>query len=342
MQVFSRFAKSDFAKYPFLKAATKHAALPDLTIEDLGNPQYERILNRAEERIEEAVLYAFVTRNQKIDEDIEIISFPVAVMLALATQHEFIKKRYALAEANGASEELQREPREKILELARDFQWKATLNFSHEGLPHEFLVSFVDYLRNTTHLRGSEWKLVNRPLSNGNVYLSKDDVIRLLKEEIQKRVEKRLGIREHPVFPAKVTVTAERLKNLVSDKIGKSEIEGFPETVTENAFPPCVAALYRAFTTGRHLSHVGRFTLTSFLLSVGMPTGKVIELFHSVSDFDERMTRYQVEHIAGEKGSATRYIPPKCDTLKTHGVCLDPDQLCQRIRHPLAYYKRKV
>jgi DNA primase large subunit len=73
-----------------------------------------------------------------------------------------------------------------------------------------------------------------------------------------------------------------------------------------------------------------------------MPIENVIELFKNFSDFNERMTRYQVEHIAGERGSRTRYIPPKCDTLKTHGVCANPDTLCQKIRHPLSYYKKKL
>jgi DNA primase large subunit len=100
--------------------------------------------------------------------------------------------------------------------------------------------------------------------------------------------------------------------------------------------------LYQAFSSGRHLSHIGRFTLTSFLVSIGMPSEKVIELFKNISDFNERMTRYQVEHIAGEKGSRTRYATPKCDTLRTHGVCTNPDNLCRKIRHPLGYYRRKV
>jgi len=72
-----------------------------------------------------------------------------------------------------------------------------------------------------------------------------------------------------------------------------------------------------------------------------MPPEKVIDLFKSFSDFNERMTRYQVEHIAGERGSRTRYIPPKCGTLKTHGVCINPDELCKRVHHPLAYYRIK-
>jgi DNA primase large subunit len=73
-----------------------------------------------------------------------------------------------------------------------------------------------------------------------------------------------------------------------------------------------------------------------------MPPEKVIELFRNISDFNERMTRYQVEHIAGERGSRTPYISPKCDTLKTHGVCTNPDELCKRIHHPLTYYRIRL
>ncbi|MFX0067238.1 MAG: hypothetical protein ACFFC7_34335 [Candidatus Hermodarchaeota archaeon] len=94
--------------------------------------------------------------------------------------------------------------------------------------------------------------------------------------------------------------------------------------------------------SGHSISHVGRFALTSFLVNTGMTVGNVIDLFRSMSDFDERMTRYQVEHIAGVRGSQTRYIPPRCDTLRTHGVCLRPDEICKKVRHPLAYYRRKL
>lgn len=33
------------------------------------------------------------------------------------------------------------------------------------------------------------------------------------------------------------------------------------------------------------------------------------------------MMHYQVEHIAGMRGSGARYIPPKCETMRTHGLC---------------------
>jgi DNA primase large subunit len=338
---FSKFAKNDYAKYPFLKAATRYMKLPDLKIQDLADPSLERILKRAEERLEEAILYTIVSHNPQRDEDVEIMSFPVAIMLAVATEDSFIKKRYALAEANQAYEDLRSEHKEKILEFAKNFGWKIAAN-TVLSTPYEFLVSFADYLRNTTHLREKEWKLVNRVLSNGNVYLRTEETARLLKEEVRKHVEKRLEVQELPKFPQKIIQTAEKIKKLSIEKIGKSEVEEFPKTIVQTAFPPCIRSLYEAISTGRHLSHVGRFTLTSFLVSIGMSPENVIELFRNFSDFNERMTSYQVQHIAGDRGSRTRYIPPRCDTLQTHGVCVNPDETCRRIRHPLGYYRRKI
>ena len=57
-----------------------------------------------------------------------------------------------------------------------------------------------------------------------------------------------------------------------------------------------------AASHGRHFGHVGRFTLTSFLLTIGMPPEKVAEVFKTSSDYNARLTRYQVEHIAGSTG----------------------------------------
>jgi DNA primase large subunit len=73
-----------------------------------------------------------------------------------------------------------------------------------------------------------------------------------------------------------------------------------------------------------------------------MPTEKIIDLFRASSDFNERMTRYQVEHIAGKRGSMTRYKPPKCDMSKTHGLCVGDDKACRGVTHPLAYYSKAI
>lgn len=336
----AKFAENDLAKYPFLKAAAEYMKMPDLKIEDLTSPDLEEILRRAEERVEEAILYTRVSRNLK-KVDIEISSYPVAILLTIATGNPFIKKRYALAEAKQAYEDFKGEPKEKILGIAQNFGWNISENNAPE-MPYEFSLPFSDYLRNITHLRDKKWKLVNRFLMKGNVYLNQNETARLLSEEVRKHIEKRLEVKELPKLPPKIMEIAEKIKKLSVEKIGKAEMEGFPKAIVQTAFPPCINALYEAASAGRHLPHVGRFTLTSFLINIGMTPENVNDLFKSFSDYSERMTRYQVEHIAGERGSRTRYTPPKCETLQTHGVCTNPDEICKKVRHPLSYYRRKI
>jgi DNA primase large subunit len=334
------FTKSDLAKYPFLKENTEYIRNLHLKVEDLEKPEFTQILERAEERVTEALLYTIVDRKTR-NEEIEILSFPVAIMLTIATKNNFLKKRYALAEAKRTFEDLKEENRQRILQLARTFDW--TLNPTEQNYPgFEFTVGFADYLRNATHLRDKKWKLINRVLSKGVVLVSKNETSRLLSEEVRRHIEKRLETKELPDFPKNIMKIAEKINKLAAEKIGKSEIEEIPKVMVQEAFPPCISSLYLAFSSGRHLSHIGRFALTSFLINIGMPPESVIELFKNISDFNEKMTRYQVEHIAGETGSRTRYLPPKCDTLQTHGVCTNPDEICRRIRHPLSYYRISI
>lgn len=336
----AKFSKSDLAKYPFLKETTEYVKKLDLKVEDLAGPSFAGVFERAEDRVEEAILYTSTGKRLR-NAEVEILSFPAAILLVIATEDRFIKKRYALAEAKQANEEMRLEPKEKVMAIAQNFGWNLAEN-NNSQIAREFSLGFIDYVKNTPHLRDRRWKLVNRVLVAGNVYLTRNEVTRLLSEEVRRHIEKRLEVKGLPVLPTVIKETAEKIRKLSIEKIGKAEMEGFPKAIVQTAFPPCIESLYQAFSSGRHLSHIGRFTLTSFLINIGMPPEKVVELFRNISDFNERMTRYQVEHIAGERGSRTRYITPKCDTLKTHSVCTNPDKLCQETRNPLGYYKKKL
>jgi len=334
------FTKNDLAKYPFLKETAEYIKPLDLQIGDLTSIGMDQLLKRAEERVNEAIINRIVNRNLK-KIDLEILSFPVALLIVITTENSFIKKRYALAEAKQASSDLAKEPKERILKIARDFDWKIKLSPKEDGdSPLVFTIKFTDYLRNAAHFHDKKWKLTNSILSHGNIFLNRKDVVRLLEEEVRRRIEKRLDVKL-PKYPPELIVVAERVKKLASEVIGQMEIDELPKVVVQTAFPPCINALYEAASSSHHLSHIGRFTLTSFLVNIGMSPEKVNELFKSFSDYNERLTLYQIEHIAGERGSGTRYTPPQCSVLQTHGVCKNKDDLCRRIYHPLAYYKRK-
>jgi len=334
--------KSDLAKYPFTPEAAEYVKNLDIKISDLASPEYKSILDRAEQRIEEAVLSRSVMWVSPND-DIEISSFPIAVMMVAATADTDLKRRYALAEAKRISTLLENENKEKIMEIAGNFNWKIK---PLEGgnlttRTYDFILHFTDFLKNATILQDKRWKLVNRLMLNGHVCLSKSEANRLLEEEVRRYVEEKLKIKVE-ALPQNIAVHVDRLKQLFMQKRGELRLEEMPKDIVVAAFPPCIRTLYDAISSGRHLSHIGRFALTSFLINTGMTTENVVNLFRALSDFDERMTRYQVEHIAGTRGSRTKYIPPRCATLRTHGVCLGMDEICRKIRHPLAYYRRKL
>ena len=69
---------------------------------------------------------------------------------------------------------------------------------------------------------------------------------------------------------------------------------------------------------------------------------EILKMFHTQTDFSERIARYQVQHISGSRGGKKKYTPPSCKTMKTHSLCINPDQLCATIAHPLAYYRKKA
>ena len=185
----------------------------------------------------------------------------------------------------------------KIFAIAQDFDW----DIAEGGFGKDFRLGFNFYLKNAAHMHGSEWKLVNQIMDKGRVYLNKEKVVRLLQEEIKHRVEKRMDVSEIKNLPPEITSIAEELTKLAQTIMGQ-EIEEMPKVVVQAAFPPCINALYADASQAHHLSHIGRFTLTSFMVNIGMTPEGLNDMFKTFSDYNEHLTRYQIEHIAGERG----------------------------------------
>jgi len=198
------------------------------------------------------------------------------------------------------------------------------------------------FLKNSIAFQDRKWKLVNRVMINSNIYLTREEAGRLLQEETQKQIQERLSQATRLELPRILEQRTNRLKELLDRRRKTEKSYELPTEIVIGAFPSCIKVLHDNASSGRHLSHMGRFALASFLLNVGLSAEKIIELFTEASDFDERMTRYQVEHIAGIRGTGTKYSSPNCSTLKTHGLCRSPDEICKSVRHPLSYYRRKL
>ena len=95
---------------------------------------------------------------------------------------------------------------------------------------------------------------------------------------------------------------------------------------------------------GVNLPHSGRFALVSFLHTIGMNSEQILALFSQSPDFDESKSIYQIKHITGELNGTDGYTPPECHTMKSNGLCYDPDKLCNngKMNQPLTYYRIKT
>jgi DNA primase large subunit len=173
-------------------------------------------------------------------------------------------------------------------------------------------------------------------VSRGFVEIKKEERYELLRERT------RLILRHD--LPHKVpSLLCERLAPKVAS-IKKAYQEQMLQqfgSIEESAFPPCMQALITALTAGVNLTHAGRFALTTFVHTVGMDVPAIAQLYARSPDFDPEKTMYQVEHITGRGGSGTEYTTPACAAMRTTGLCVNRDQICERVNHPLSYYKGK-
>jgi len=327
---------SDIVKYPFTKEGSDYVKQFGIKLEELTDRDYEPVLKRAISRIHQAILKR-VVEPEAVSDDEEILSFPVAVLIAGRVEDSYLHRRYALAEAKKASAHLETESPEKLLEVAKSFGWKVGVE-----QPSEIRLRFTDYLRNASRFNEEKWKLVNRRLKDGEVYLTVKDAARLLEEEIRKHIEGKLETAASAKLPESIEKAVEEVQSFFKANVQQAAPEEISGDLNIEAFPPCMSALYRDLQAGKNLSHVGRFTLTAFLLNAGMGVEDLVKLYTAATDFDERMTRYQVQHIAGVVGGRVQYKPLNCSNMRTNNLCRATGGLCSKVKRPLTFYARKL
>ncbi len=333
------YSKVDLAKYPFTKEAQKYIESLSLDIDDLISTEYSPVLRRGVERIIEALESGYVS--YRGNAFVELLSFPIARLFVESLGDEYLRRRYAVAESKRADKLLAKEEDAKLINIVREtFGWDIKKALQRAGGRfYEYKLRVTNYLTFAPYFQDRYWKLVNRVLDEGYVYLRKMDVARLVSEAVKWRLMEKKG--KPPDLPPemKEMVNTIRIK-LEDQKIDRGIDEGISE-VSRESFPPCISKMLSEILAGRNISHHARFALTSFLINVGLSVDEVIQIFSNVPDFDENLTRYQVEHIAGITGGGTKYTPPACNTLRTYGLC-EKNELCESINHPLSYYRNSL
>ncbi len=328
-----------YAKYPFLEGAEALVKERKIDLEQLlGDIAYDTARVRGKDRVIEAVddgAVRDIPLAKEIDQFDEILSYPIARMIVSCSGDRYLINRYALGESMLLEKRLLEEDDEDLAVIANE------LGVEIQKKDQGYLVHFTTYLAATSAIRAKEWKLVNQEIFEGNVRITKEKIARVLRQKLFDKITAEL--------PRKVT--EEIIKTFGEDAkkfSGKMEAKrkeyeaGELGPIDDLAFPPCMRTILTMMRNGENVSHSGRFAITSFLHTVGMSGDKIMELFSTAPDFDPSKSEYQVRHIVGEI-SGTEYTPPECSTMKSYGICYNPDYICEKewMTHPLKYYKNR-
>lgn len=357
------------ARYPFLEASRDAVEAAGVDVaEVVADPDHPAV-ERGRERVERAVNEGTVGDPHRRTR-IELLSYPIARVLVSLVDQPVLVRRYARAEARTAKErfvadieedaQLQSTAAERLtLEtLLREFDLASKVTRSDPATsgagepptgqtatgsaaaPSEADRIRIDvgaYLELASGLNGDGWRLVNRSLADGSVPVTREELHTLLGEAVRARIGAELPLS----VPDEIADRLHHAVSTIEEELSDLQLSREIDTVVPDLFPPCMEALLDHIRKGEDLPHHSRFAITAFLTSIGMSTDDVVEIYGVNSTFGEQMTRYQTEHIRGETGP-TAYSPPSCATMQTYGDCVNMDDLCEQIAHPLAYYERRL
>jgi DNA primase large subunit len=331
------------ARYPFLEAARETVATEAVDLATIVE-QDEAVVERATQRVITALEDGEIGDPRR-DPRVELLSYPVARVLVSLVGERILVRKYARAEAAAAYKRFTADLEDTVElksvestgldldDLLAEFDLERAVEPTTEG----YRIDVGTYLHLAADLWEDEWRLVNRALADGAVPVEEDELHSLLREAIRERIEKGLPFDVPDAIATALEAEVDEIREVLADLELTREID----TVVPDLFPPCMKALLDQIQKGEHLPHHSRFAITAFLTSIGMSTDDIVELYRVNSSFGEEMTRYQTDHIGGET-SPTEYSPPSCATMQSYGDCVNKDDLCERIPHPMAYYEERI
>ena len=312
----------DLTHYPFLKESQEFLAargikMNDLTASALGRRYLDAAVERVACAIDGKEIYP-----ESSDAVADIATYVLARVLVSCIKDRNLIERLARMEAKRVYFYIQEEANEKLKSHVCE-----TLGITM-GIGKMPVIKYVEL---ASTVREPKWRLINRDVDGGMVTISEDELDVLLRERIRKILVSQLPLTIPPSMEHEFVPWCEKITAALQERT----LAEFG-AIDESAYPPCIQALIAGAAAGVNLSHSGRFAMTAFLNNIGMTPTQVAGIFARSPDFNPDMTMYQVDHITTHE-----YTTPACQTMLTHGICVNRDSLCDKIAHPLNYYRAK-
>ena len=330
---------SELAKYPFLQEASAYIQESKFDFAEFDRPEMIHIINRAVEKLEnelEGKIYS------NLDEyEIEIMTFLVSLLLIKSIGLEEVSKKCSLFEAMRVERflstdlSIERSSQKKKLLVQKIFQDLFDINIDVDSTSSICKLSVPDYLLRASKMYEQEWKLINRSVKDGYVYLDTDEAVRLIRNELSNLIYTRIKNMKVYEVPIIIKSKADELRKKYSGRyVYRNQFK-----ILE--YPPCIKHAMEIINKGENLPHSARFMLATYMLAIGKTEEEVIEIFKNSPDYNEKITRYQVEHLAGKKGSHIKYSVPSCDRLRSEDLCFAVKE-CENLINPIQFGRRKL
>ena len=319
------------AKYPAILEESKKIA-STFTIDKIPREAYQRALTSIIEAIRHGII------STKLDNPVvEILSKPLMYVITALMPSPWLKSRVALAEALRMEKELYVDSVQVFNLLVERINDHLGYRIEKTDEHGEYKMYFIDYLKAAKPLLSEpRWKMVNKTVHRGYVFLNRAEVIRLIRSIYQQIIlNKIMNINPRDV-PEDIKRYAENVKQKIYEEVMK--VKGVSDSVQMiKDIPPCIKNIMEKLSIGDDVSHLENFTIASYMLNIGKSVEEVLELFKNRADYDEKIARYQIEHIAGMRGSRIKYKPPSCEKLRTVGICRNSGECPKWIKNPLNY-----
>ena len=329
----------EIVKYPFLAEAGKYLSDKGFTLEQFSTDQdLKKIVDIAFERIRISTEGKIYNSNISINDSslpTEVFSFLIAVILLKLAGMNTLIRRFSLAEARRSERFLEKDlsnhndrTKEQIaLKIMHDL-----FSIKIEKKDDDFVIPVSNYLKHSINFYEREWKLINRKIQQGNVFLTSHETVRLVRKEIDRYISSKINSAYTPNMIEGFQEYVERLRSLAK----KFEVK----TIESTEYPPCIKHAIEVLEKGENLPHSGRFMLATFLLGKGQKVEQIAPLFKNAPDYNEKVTLYQLNHLSGNN-STTQYACPSCEKLKSQDLCFAIPE-CDNIINPIQFGRKRA
>ena len=343
-----KLGTNDLAKYPFLNEAALYVKETHFDLKEFDRGEMDFIINRSFKKIEDFIKEGDSNYNLEKFE-IEILTFLASLLILKSVSVDVITKKFALLESMRFERYLiddlknSFKDEKKRLVLFKIFKEVFKIDVYSETRISEFYkIRVLDYIRRSIVFHEQEWTLINRTVKDGYVYLTVTEVVRLFRNELSLMIVDKIKNMKLGAFPNQVVNKSQNLKSYWESVNKRRSDSAGPDGSANkgDVTPPCIDHLYKNLNNGENLPHSARLLLATFLLFSGKSIEDIVEIFKKLPDFNERITRYQLEHLSGKKGGSKKYFVPSCEKVKLENLCHETE-VCKGVINPVQLLRGK-